>query len=842
MSCQERIVDQFAWSQFEEPDAFHWPGYMWLWLDQMSRDGVFRQLETFARMGAKSVWILPLDKAWRAYRQPTELEPAFMSEPFKALFRDTLAEARRLGLRVWLNDEPGFPSGGYVGRIVKSHPELIQKRLVRQLQPLTDGETFVVPHDCLAAFAGQRQLFPGDSLTADSETALELFYAQAVCSETTPNYTDLLHPETARQFIAQCYEAWQDVAGDHFGDTVPIVFFDEPKVSNPPWTDDLADSFLAEKGYDILGQLPRLFSADESSSQVRIDFFDWWTRHLAERFFAPIQAWCKRNRLLFTGHFGGDDYTLGNSHHGYGHILRLLRKTDIPCVDAIWHQIWPGERQECDADKKAPNHHFPKYASSVAHQANLPFAGTESFAVYGSGLTHDHMKWITDYQFVRGINLMAMSNALSSTRDYFMGRIRPTFVPLQANPLNAYLDLYHAYTARLSYLLSRGRPDVTVALYFPIRDVWAGGDTAASAAAAHDRLAQELLERQIDFDLVDDDVLADPSCRVLDGRLHVGPMGYDTVCLAPTRHLSPESRVKLAQLTASGGRVIWAESNGHDPGLCDIRPLVHVQPRQPQLRVCRRNLDNGHLYFLCNEGTGPCDGTLTFAEDRPLYVLDAETGQAWQPAGARQNDGSWTLPLQLPFAGSCLLWFSTEPVPTVAEPARPGDLIRTLTSGWQIRREQVYRVGEHDFVVEAGEEAYQPTGLGDWAGQLGADFSGDAAYRVVFRCTPDEAGQTVLLDLGQVNFACRALLNGQELGRKAWGPYQFPVHGLLRAGENELIVVVSNSMANQFVRAGKLDKWPANVIGPYHRIAKKFEEETVNQGSGLFGPVCLYRA
>jgi hypothetical protein len=77
---------------------------------------------------------------------------------------------------------------------------------------------------------------------------------------------------------------------------------------------------------------------------------------------------------------------------------------------------------------------------------------------------------------------------------------------------------------------------------------------------------------------------------------------------------------------------------------------------------------------------------------------------------------------------------------------------------------------------------------------------------------------------------------------KSLGPFRFPVSSVLRAGENDLTVVVSNSMANQFVRAHVLDKWPENVIGPYHRIAKRFEEETVARGSGLYGPVCLCRA
>ena len=48
---------------------------------------------------------------------------------------------------------------------------------------------------------------------------------------------------------------------------------------------------------------------------------------------------------------------------------------------------------------------FPVYAASVAHQNAVRFAFTESFCVYGNGLTPAQMKWLIDYQYVRGINL-----------------------------------------------------------------------------------------------------------------------------------------------------------------------------------------------------------------------------------------------------------------------------------------------------------------------------------------------------------------------------------------------------------------------------------------------------
>ena len=45
---------------------------------------------------------------------------------------------------------------------------------------------------------------------------------------------------------------------------------------------------------------------------------------------------------------------------------------------------------------------FPKFASSAAHQNGTALALTESFGVYGNGLTPAQMKWLVDYQSVLG--------------------------------------------------------------------------------------------------------------------------------------------------------------------------------------------------------------------------------------------------------------------------------------------------------------------------------------------------------------------------------------------------------------------------------------------------------
>ena len=76
-----------------------------------------------------------------------------------------------------------------------------------------------------------------------------------------------------------------------------------------------------------------------------------------------------------------------------GDYFRNLSKVQIPGVDAIWNQIWPGTLND-----------FPKLASSVAHVYGKPRAFSESFAAYHISPTIPQAKFVVDHQIARGIN------------------------------------------------------------------------------------------------------------------------------------------------------------------------------------------------------------------------------------------------------------------------------------------------------------------------------------------------------------------------------------------------------------------------------------------------------
>ena len=114
-------------------------------------------------------------------------------------------------------------------------------------------------------------------------------------------------------------------------------------------------------------------------------------------------------------------------------------------------------------------------------------------------------------------------------------------------------------------------------------------------------------------------------------------------------------------------------------------------------------------------------------------------------------------------------------------------------------------------------------------------FSGTATYRKTFSVDGD-LPERAILDLGDVRDLARVRLNGRELGIAWKPPYRFDLRGLLRRGENQLEVEVTNLWVNRLIG----DAQPGTVkvsgaVGIYAASAPL-------RDSGMLGPVQLLSA
>ncbi len=825
--------ETFKRSSFKNPDVFHRPVYMWCWNSPITAEMLNTQLRALAAAGGGGVMIVPEPSAFRPTSMKTTLNPDYLTDEYFEIYKAVAAEAEKLGLKIWFYDEGGWPSGSACGKVTKKYPALACKRLAANREEVKKGEK--VTEDALAAF-----LYTGETVTrvenggiAPSDGILLSVGVIASAGSSEPVYPDLLNSEAVQAFIDIGCEPYLPYIGKFIKNTIPFLFTDETRVANPPWSDGFANLFTQRKGYDITEHLNELFETGESGAQTRIDYFDFWSEIFAKSFFAAMREWCNKNGMAFGGHLGGDDSLDSLKQHGYAHPLRMYREMDVPGIDTILRQIFPGGRrgQHLILDRKntdfAPNYHFPRWASSVARQAGHPWALSESFAVYGQGITPAEMKWIVNYQLARGITLFCAATLASSVSGPYMANERP--VHTSSSPLWQCLKAFNTYTARLSYLLSLGTADVKTALYMPVRDVWSNTGQSQQAAEDYDRLAELLERKKIDFDIVDDDCLE--NIGVENGFLKAGAMCYDTVVLPKCRYMTASASQKLEGFNASGGKVCTDVKSLNGP--------VKFEPAQALVSLTVRKLKHGKLYFITNEDEKEISVKLIFPEKTAPVLLDAETGNVYAPDYSF-GTGGINLTLILPFAGSAVILFENRKMKTSAMPVKKQPLRYqiVLNDGWKFRKHKAFIIGNREFETVSFKNTAKPANPGPWAKYTGKDFSGEGVYSIDFDCPEELTGKKALLCLGKVEYACRAKMNGKQLGLRPWEPFEYDVTGLLQAGKNRLEVTVINTPANQYVHTKEFAKWDDATVGRYHKPALVFESETL--GGGLFGKAVLY--
>lgn len=855
-----RLVSDFDPDKFAAPDSVYWPGYFWLWNAPLEPEIIRTQLRDMASHGAKSVCMLPMPHAFRPDSTNNSMTPDYLTPEYFERVRFAVSEAAALGMHWWLYDEGGWPSGQALGKVAQDRPELRQQRLVRER--IAAGESYRVPGDSaglVVEATPPAYIPPGEVWTPErAEDAAWLYRVSS------GGYVDLLNPETTARFIELTHEAYRSSLRGFIGKNVFFTFTDEPNAPNLApeksiaWTPGMEKLFRDRYGVPIFDLLPALFRAptknvSSSAARARIDFYDLWTNRFRQAYFDPIRDWCHRAGLGSGGHLNGEDETINAVRYGFGHALRQLRAMDVPGVDLIWRQLFPG---------KTPQHFFPKYASSAAHQNGTRLSFTESFCVYGNGLTPAQMKWLIDYQYARGVNLLVAGCYPLSTRDHHMTGERPHFGV--CNPLWDHLPAFHAYTARLGYALSAGAPKISTALYYPVRDLWAYGTEAAGAVETHDRLANELLAHQCDFDLIDDDLLCSGSTRIENGELAAGAMRYRTIVCGEVRWMHPQALARLQEFAAAGGTVFCANflpgtegvpGGDRSPSIAvdtvekiaaRVRPDIQLHPANRDIRVTVRTIDGGEIFFLFNEGNSPYDGALSL-DAESLYRLDTAAGLMTQRP---ENDRNAEIHL---LAGESLLLLASKQKMAAKPQAAVAENGMQLDASIRVRPYRRFIAGERDFEILTyrgesqgwGSYAGRPlpfSEAGRWKDWLGEDFSGEADYEAEFDLPDSWAGVPLVLETGPVEYAATVFLDGKNVGSLLWSPWRVELPPV-PAGTHRLLIRVANTLANELTSKRTIDAWSKKSgpgwPSPYHERTLVFERES--RGGGLSGAIRLYR-
>jgi hypothetical protein len=89
--------------------------------------------------------------------------------------------------------------------------------------------------------------------------------------------------------------------------------------------------------------------------------------------------------------------------------------------------------------------------------------------------------------------------------------------------------------------------------------------------------------------------------------------------------------------------------------------------------------------------------------------------------------------------------------------------------------------------------------IGDWSRNDALyAYSGGVRYGTTVTLNPDEARQSVTLDLGSVVSTAEVWVNGAPAGLRVAPPWRFTLSGLVREGANSIDVLVYNTAANHY--------------------------------------------
>lgn len=794
-------------TQFADPAREFGFMPLWCWNDDLTDEGLIEQIGEFYAKGFGGFIIHP--------RNGLSRRVGYLTEEFFRLVKVSVAEADRLGMKVILYDEAGYPAGSARGAVVAENPDWAARsifamhenvtgkgiwrpnpgralgyRLVKVIAGLETTKDTLDPETLRCLEWDEHELVRYDlpegnwRLVAVWEghsggTTRGAFEEEEDEHSLAPPAADIMRADAMEFFIRITHDEYYGHLKEYFGNTVVAMFTDEPsprgRMSAPghrgpqvAWTPGFLPEVQDWWDDDVGRWLPALWlDCGPRTEEFRGVYNKAVQLRLQETFYGPISRWCRDHNIALTGHAANSDE------------MSNLRTFQWPGQDIVWRQIEAGK----DTAFTGPDSLTAKGASSAARLGHRRFNVVEVFGAYGWELNLDEIKWLLDWHFVRGTNLIYPHAAFYTIRGRRAFESQPDVAV--NNVWWPYFGLIGDYGRRLCWLLCDGEEVCETA-------VVSDGDLLSWKASA------VLQRKQQDFIFIDGPGLE--SATVEDGVLSAGEQRLKLLIIDQPGTLGAKAEARIGEFEAGGGLVLrdWTDENLAEQ-VSDIvgRDVEWQGNHGEDLRSIRYRKGGVDFYLLVNEGEATLDGYVCLGAMGALERWNALDGTTQDCPAEAADDGRLKVALRLDRRESVVLAVDTR-VPLgsdVAAPKNPGDLIMTLDGPWEA-------------VDQDGKSAEFPA-LGDWAQAKGWEtFTGTLGYRTNFEVSEEALPR--FIDLGAVGDIAEVLINGKRVGVQAWAPYVLPLAEACHSGTNRLEVRVTNSMANSY--DGR--QLPSGLMGP----------------------------
>lgn len=541
-------------SRVQQRSKQYRPLPFWSWNDKLKTDMTAWQIREMAKTGHGGYFM----------HARGGIQTDYLSDEWFEQVEVGIKEGLANDLDPWLYDESGWPSGFAGGEVTAKGKAFHAKGLfidyIDQIDAYEKDENFLNFYEIDASTKEIRVI------TEDTTNPM-VAIKYTVCSD----YIDILNHEVTEYFIECTHEKYYEKFKDEFGRGIKGFFTDEPRISegDVPWSHLLPDEFKKRYDYDLLDHLPALFMETKDYEKVRYDFWAVISDLFVTAFMKQLYDWCEEHDTELTGHVMMEE-SLYSQMTGTAGSMPFYEYMHVPGVD--WLRRTMG------------NSIMTKQVGSAAEQLGRTRVLTESYALSGWDVSLEELKWMAEWQYVNGVNMMCQHLAAYTLRG-FRKRDYPPSVFIQQNWWEEYKD-FNDYLSNLGALLSDGEKIVDVLVIHPMKSAWIAfdgknNDVISKLDSDLIDLTDKLLGSHVDYHFGDETLMKNHG-SLANGKLQIGKCEYGTVILPSLLSLDENTVDLLEEFVANGGKLI---SIGDYPALCNGRPSSRLENLKEQTDV-----------------------------------------------------------------------------------------------------------------------------------------------------------------------------------------------------------------------------------------------------------------